>query len=128
VNERALLNPGRETVSQKLRDVGPRHDRALVDVEPVVSEPRFVREVRGRLAASDSRVDERLDALELCAFDDPIEMRHERVERKLQRMQYEPGRFIARVERAVAVRDSRYLEPANDIVQEGPYRCRRALS
>jgi hypothetical protein len=51
--------PRREVLAQQLGDVRPRHDDTLVDVEAVLAEPRFVREIRGGLAGTDALFDQR---------------------------------------------------------------------
>jgi len=104
--------PRREACAQKLRDVRARHDDALVDVEAVLAEPRFVREVRGGLARADTLFHERGDARRFSRGQGAPEVACERLERKAERVQREPRRFVARVGRAVAVGDSGALEPA----------------
>ena len=50
----ASSSPRREAIGKEFGDEGAGNHDALVDVEPEIAEPRFVREIRGRHALVDA--------------------------------------------------------------------------
>jgi hypothetical protein len=111
-------DPWTQIIAQQLRDERAWDEHALVDVEAMLPEPGLVHEVGGRFARADPRGDQRFDVCSLLRRHSPVEMRRERIERQLQRVQKEPRRFVAGIRCSVAIRDARGLEPPHDLPQD----------
>src|SRR5258706_654092 len=96
-----IWNPGTQALAQQFGGVRARDQYPLVDIEPVLTQPRFVRQVCGRDAfvyAPGS------DLQQLLAFDvrEPrIEERLEMIQRQMQRVQDQVRGLVVRVGRAV---------------------------
>jgi hypothetical protein len=124
-------DPWRELLPEQFRDVRPRHDRAFVDVEPMLAEPRFAQEISGGLAGADAFFHERTRGLHFTLGQASIWFEPWIADREPERVQNQPCGFIARVRRAMAEANSGRVEPSRGFAQELPQRVSlrtRALS
>ena len=114
VLHRAGIDPGREGVfHEQAGDVRARHDDALVDMEAVVAQPGFVSKIGGRNAFRDAPIDQRGHRFLLGSGEARIEKGLQAVWRQVQRMQYQPGRLVVGILRAVAEEQAGGVEAAD---------------
>ena len=84
-------------------------------MEPAVLEPRFVQDVRKRLARTDPALSQLVEASGVGARDRAVERIAHLPERDAQDVTDEPDRFLARVVRAMAVEQTGARETALDL-------------
>ncbi len=106
VGKPRVERPGLLDVDEQLGDVRARNDRALVDRERDVLQPRLAGEIGGGLAGLDPSRDQVFDLRLVGGFDRAPALRLERIERQAERPGDEPRGLVERVAGAVAERDA----------------------
>jgi hypothetical protein len=101
VHAARLRDPRRQIVHEQFRDIGARHDDALVHVKAEFAEPGFARKIRGGLALAYASLHQRRDFFRIARGDRYVPLG--RVERQAERMQNEVGCFVASIRGAMSV-------------------------
>ena len=104
------FHPRHKLLVQQFGDVGTRHDHALVDIKRMFAQPGFVGEIRRRQAFPDPAFDHGLHLFRFAMCQAGIEEGIEPVERQVQGMQDQIGRFVEGVVRAVTKRQLGFVE------------------
>ena len=118
-------HPWRKVFRDQLGDEGAGHDHALVDIEIVGAQPAFLGDVGGRHAVDAAAVDDRHDAGDFRRQQLGVEERFELVERQLQGVQDQIGRFVERFGAAVAEKQLGGIETGNGVAQQVAWRGKR---
>ncbi len=112
---RRPAHPGLQAITEKLREMGARHDDATVDVERQAGEPSFVQQVGDGNALRDSFSYQRFNALLPGTTDLETQIGFER---QPQATQDQVSRLVTRVIRAVAVMQARPAQAALGLCQQ----------